>query len=118
VTPTVILALVPEESKTKMTCHNCRIGCSKAGKRIDGLQRYRCGQCGKTYSERKEFDNLFNQKQAVPDDKASVVTPNPANGGHPKSGQWNSRPKAGRSALETRSIEGDFRLFPSPVSKV
>lgn len=31
VTPTVILAFVPEESKVEMTCHNCRIEMVKAG---------------------------------------------------------------------------------------
>ena len=30
-TPTVILAFVPEESKAEMTCHNCRIEMVKAG---------------------------------------------------------------------------------------
>ena len=31
-----------------MTCHSCLVVCVKAGKRPDGLQRYRCAQCGKT----------------------------------------------------------------------
>lgn len=45
-----------------MTCHNCRIEAAKAGKRSDGLQRYRCTQCGKTFSERKSF-GVFGHKQ-------------------------------------------------------
>ena len=38
-----------------MTCHNCRIECRKAGKRPDGVQRYRCAQCSKTFSEPNDF---------------------------------------------------------------
>src|SRR5437773_5275484 len=38
-----------------MTCHNCLIDCAKAGKRPDGMQRYRCNQCGKTFSDRKQY---------------------------------------------------------------
>ena len=45
-----------------MTCHNCRVICKKAGKRSDGLQRYRCSQCGKTFSDRKQF-GMFGHKQ-------------------------------------------------------
>jgi IS1 family transposase/transposase-like protein len=56
-----------------VTCHNCRIDCSKAGRRRDGLQRYRCGQCGKTYSDHKEFNNVCGHKQAVPDEKALLA---------------------------------------------
>jgi transposase-like protein len=36
-----------------MTCHNCRIEAKRFGKR-NGLQRYRCAQCGKTYTEPHE----------------------------------------------------------------
>ncbi len=56
-----------------MTCHNCRIDCSKAGKRGDGLQRYRCGKCSKTYSEHKEFSNLCGHKQAIDDESAVLA---------------------------------------------
>ncbi len=34
-----------------MTCHNCRIDAPKHGKHRNGLQRYRCSQCGKTFTE-------------------------------------------------------------------
>ena len=37
-----------------MTCHNCRISCSKHGKDRKGSQRYRCGQCAKTFTEPTE----------------------------------------------------------------
>lgn len=52
-----------------MTCHNCRIECAKAGRRPDGLQRYRCTQCGKTFSDRKAF-GLIGHKQT---DEASSL---------------------------------------------
>lgn len=54
-----------------MTCHNCVVECKKAGKRSDGLQRYRCAQCGKTFSDRKEF-GWTGHKQAV-DERLSYL---------------------------------------------
>ena len=53
-----------------MTCHNCRIECAKSGKRPDGLQRYRCSQCGKTFSDHKDF-GVIGHKQA--DEEASLL---------------------------------------------
>ncbi len=55
-----------------MTCHSCLTNCAKAGKRADGLQRYRCAQCGKTFSDRVEHENLFGHKQAV-DDRIALL---------------------------------------------
>jgi transposase-like protein len=37
-----------------MTCHNCRIECRRFGKHRNGLQRYRCAQCSKTFTEPHE----------------------------------------------------------------
>ena len=54
-----------------MTCHNCRIECKKSGKRPDGLQRYRCSQCGKTFSDHKQF-GVFGHKQ-VDDEKGLLA---------------------------------------------
>ncbi len=34
-----------------MTCHNCQIACNRFGKHRNGLQRYRCSQCRKTFTE-------------------------------------------------------------------
>lgn len=34
-----------------MTCHNCRIACSRFGKHRNGLRRFRCRQCRKTFTE-------------------------------------------------------------------
>lgn len=54
-----------------MTCHNCRIDAKRNGKRSDGLQRYRCPQCGKTYSERTQF-GVIGHKQ-IDDSKALLA---------------------------------------------
>jgi transposase-like protein/IS1 family transposase len=34
-----------------MTCHNCQSQCKRFGKHRNGLQRFRCNQCSKTYTE-------------------------------------------------------------------
>ena len=34
-----------------MTCHNCQSLCKKFGKHRNGLQRFRCNQCRKTFTE-------------------------------------------------------------------
>jgi transposase-like protein len=34
-----------------MTCHNCQSRCKKSGKHRNGLQRFRCNQCRKTFTE-------------------------------------------------------------------
>ena len=34
-----------------MTCHNCNTICKKCGKHRNGLQRFRCKQCRKTFTE-------------------------------------------------------------------
>lgn len=44
-----------------MTCHNSRIECKRNGKHRNGLQRYRCGQCNKTFTEPHErpFESMY-----------------------------------------------------------
>jgi len=37
-----------------MTCHYCRTTCKRFGKHRNGLQRYRCNQCAKTFTEEHE----------------------------------------------------------------
>jgi transposase-like protein/IS1 family transposase len=37
-----------------MTCHNCRTECKRAGKHRNGLQRFRCTQCNKSFTEPHE----------------------------------------------------------------
>jgi transposase-like protein/IS1 family transposase len=34
-----------------VTCHNCQTLCNRFGKHRNGLQRYRCAQCRKTFTE-------------------------------------------------------------------
>jgi transposase-like protein/IS1 family transposase len=34
-----------------VTCHNCNTACNRFGKHRNGLQRYRCSQCRKTFTE-------------------------------------------------------------------
>jgi transposase-like protein len=55
----------------------CPKGCeavsAKAGKRADGLQRYRCTSCGTTFSDSKEQEGIFGTKQAVNDTMARLA---------------------------------------------
>lgn len=37
--------------KTTMNCPDCEIRCASFGKHRNGLRRFRCGDCGKTYTE-------------------------------------------------------------------
>lgn len=37
-----------------MTCHSCKSLCSRFGKHRNGLQRFRCNQCQKTFTEEHE----------------------------------------------------------------
>ena len=39
------------KTKITMNCPICEIRCSSFGKHRNGLRRFRCGQCGKTYTE-------------------------------------------------------------------
>lgn len=53
-----------EQAQVTTKCpKGCEAVSAKAGKRADGLQRYRCGSCGKTFSECKEQENIFGTKQ-------------------------------------------------------
>ena len=37
-----------------MTCHSCKAACKRFGRHRNGLQRFRCNQCNKTYTEEHE----------------------------------------------------------------
>ena len=50
-----------------MTCHNCQSICKKFGKHRNGLQRFRCKQCGRTVTE--EHNRPLDEMR-VPLDKA------------------------------------------------
>ncbi len=53
-----------------MKCVACDRECKKCGKHRNGLQRFRCIQCGKTYTE--EHERLF-APMTVPEDKALLA---------------------------------------------
>jgi IS1 family transposase/transposase-like protein len=53
-----------------MNCQECSIECRKFGKHRNGLQRFRCSQCGKTYTE--DHARLFGA-MTVPEDKALLA---------------------------------------------
>ena len=48
-----------------MTCHNCRAQCRHYGKHRNGLQRYQCASCGKTFTEPHErpFDTMYTGQE-------------------------------------------------------
>src|ERR1017187_10015886 len=49
-----------------MTCESCQIDCQRFGKHRNGLRRFRCPQCSKTYTEpHKQF---LEGMQVKPDD--------------------------------------------------
>jgi transposase-like protein/IS1 family transposase len=50
-----------------MTCHNCKSVCKKSGKHRNGLQRFKCAQCRRTFTEEQQrpLDNM-----RLPMDKA------------------------------------------------
>lgn len=53
-----------------MTCHNCQSICRKLGKHRNGLQRFRCSQCRKTFTEdhAQPLDTM-----RLPMDKATAI---------------------------------------------
>lgn len=53
-----------------MTCHNCQIACNRFGKHRNGLQRFRCSQCLKTFTEshQRPLDEM-----RIPLDKATMI---------------------------------------------
>jgi transposase-like protein/IS1 family transposase len=53
-----------------LTCHNCNTLCKKFGKHRNGLQRFRCKQCRKTFTE--EHADLLDGMR-TPLDKATQV---------------------------------------------
>jgi transposase-like protein/IS1 family transposase len=53
-----------------MTCHNCQISCKRFGKHRNGLQRFRCNQCRKTFTE--EHQRPLNEMR-LPFDKAVSI---------------------------------------------
>jgi transposase-like protein/IS1 family transposase len=53
-----------------MTCHYCRNTCTRFGKHRNGLQRFRCNQCRKTFTE--EHERPLDEMR-LPLDRAEAV---------------------------------------------
>lgn len=58
------------EAKPKMICPDCEIRCASFGKHRNGLRRFRCVQCKRTYTE--PHDNLLGS-MTVPIEKAVLA---------------------------------------------
>ena len=54
-----------------MTCHYCRTDCKRFGKHRNGLQRYRCTQCRKTFTE--EHERPLDDMRLPVDEAVSVL---------------------------------------------
>ncbi len=48
-----------------MTCHNCQTACKRFGRHRNGLQRFRCRQCKKTFTE--EHEKPLDEMRLAPD---------------------------------------------------
>jgi len=48
-----------------MTCHNCQTACKRFGKHRNGLQRFRCRQCKKTFTE--DHEKPLDEMRLSPD---------------------------------------------------
>ncbi len=53
-----------------MNCQQCQVECRSFGKHRNGLKRFRCPQCGKTYTE--QHARLFGS-MTIPEDKALLA---------------------------------------------
>jgi transposase-like protein/IS1 family transposase len=58
------------ERKATMTCPACEIRCASFGKHRNGLRRFRCGQCGRTYTE--PHKNILGA-MTIPEEKAILA---------------------------------------------
>jgi len=58
------------ETKPKMNCPDCEVRCASFGKHRNGLRRFRCAQCGRTYTEPHE--NLLGS-MTIPLEKAILA---------------------------------------------
>lgn len=61
---------VMEPKPLTMSCPDCEIRCASFGKHRNGLRRFRCGQCGKTYTE--PHTSMLGS-MTVPDEKALLA---------------------------------------------
>jgi transposase-like protein len=57
-----------------MTCHNCRIETVKAGRNQYGVQRHKCQQCGKRFTEPQPVkQTLFGGDVRLPLEKVCMI---------------------------------------------
>ena len=77
-----------------MTCHNCRTETVKAGKGRNGLQRYKCQQCSRRFSEAHE--KPFGEDVRLP--KETV------------------KRQAGQGLLPGRVVEGRWRFLKAALT--
>ncbi len=54
-----------------MTCRDCQIDCNRFGKHRNGLQRFRCSQCRKTFTENHQ--RPFDEMRISPERAAMVL---------------------------------------------
>jgi transposase-like protein len=54
-----------------MTCHNCRIETVKAGRSKNGMQRHKCQQCGKRFTEGEK--HIFGSDSCLPEEKSLMI---------------------------------------------
>src|SRR5271165_7016959 len=54
-----------------VTCEACQVTCQRFGKHRNGLRRFRCPKCGKTYTEphTRTLDTMY-----IPQEKAVLAT--------------------------------------------
>src|SRR3954451_17057842 len=58
------------KASASMICQDCQIECRRFGKHRNSLQRFRCADCGKTYTE--EHENPLGD-MIVPTEKAMLA---------------------------------------------
>ncbi len=57
-----------------MTCHSCKCQCKRFGRHRNGLQRYRCRQCKKTFTEEHEKAiGPLDEMRLAPDRAVAVL---------------------------------------------
>src|SRR5438270_11551017 len=59
-----------EKAEMTMTCGTCKADCQRFGKHRNGLRRFRCPQCKRTYTEphRRTLDTMY-----IPQDRAVLA---------------------------------------------
>lgn len=54
-----------------MTCHSCKCACKRFGRHRNGLQRFRCRQCKKTFTE--DHETPLDDMRLAPDRAVNVL---------------------------------------------